>query len=251
MMKIQLVRHATLIIHLNRAKILLDPMLGPVGGRPPIENSPNPRPNPLVPLPISLEEIMNVDAVLITHLHSDHLDPAAINLLPKTIPLFCQPADEEILQSHGFESVQAVHESLYWKGIHMFRTDGQHGTGEIGESMAPVSGYVLKSDLNETLYIAGDSIYCQEVETALRTFKPGVAVLNAGAAQFVVGDPITMTSNDVISVCNAFPEVKLVAVHMEAINHCLLSRSDLKADLTNEGYHERVVIPLDGEVVHF
>ena len=72
-------------------------------------------------------------------------------------------------------------------------------------------------------------------------------VVNAGAAQFLHGDPITMTSGDVVRVCRAAPHAQVVAVHMEAINHCLLTREELAQQAENAGV--RVVIPADGETV--
>ena len=87
-MDIQLIRHATLLIRMGENRILVDPMLSPAETRPPIQMSPNPRRNPLVPLPEL--DLRGVDAVLVTHVHSDHFDDAAAGLLPRNVPLFCQ-----------------------------------------------------------------------------------------------------------------------------------------------------------------
>jgi hypothetical protein len=40
-----------------------------------------------------------------------------------------------------------------------------------------------------------------------------------------------------------------VAVHMEAINHCLLTRDELREKLQSEGLLGRVEIPADGETL--
>ena len=98
-----------------------------------------------------------------------------------------------------------------------------------------------------TLYIAGDTIWCGEVQDALREHRPAVVVVNAGAAQFLEGEPITMTADDVIATCQAARASKVVAVHMEAINHCLLTRADLGFQLEAARVMESVVIPADGE----
>ncbi len=112
--------------------------------------------------------------------------------------------------------------------------------------MAPVSGFVLHSPDEPTLYIAGDTIWCPEVEDALTDYQPEVTVVNAGAARFVTGDPITMPDTDVAEVCHHAPETTVIAVHMEAINHCPLSRDDLQAFLDGEDLSQRVRIPADG-----
>jgi hypothetical protein len=38
-------------------------------------------------------------------------------------------------------------------------------------------------------------------------------------------------------------------VHMEATNHCLLTRDELAEELQREGLAERVEIPADGETL--
>ena len=46
--------------------------------------------NPLVDLPMPVEDIINgIDAVIVTHLHLDHWDDIAKEVLPKEIKLFC------------------------------------------------------------------------------------------------------------------------------------------------------------------
>jgi len=101
-----------------------------------------------------------------------------------------------------------------------------------------------------SLYIAGDTIWCAEV-AALEAHQPDITVLNAGAAQFLTGDPITMTAGDVVQVCDALASTQVVAVHMEAINHCLLTRADLREQLRVAGRLGRVRIPQDGETLTF
>ena len=250
-MKIQLIRHATLIISIKGLTLLVDPMLGRQGEMAPIQNSPNQLPNPLVPLPVSEDSLKAVDAVLLTHTHRDHVDYAAARLLPKDVPVLCQPGDEKKLEGLGFSRFLAVRETLTWNGISITRTAGRHGTGEIGKMMAPVSGFVLQAPGEPSLYIAGDTIWCPEVEQSLEAHRPDIAVVNAGGARFLTGDPIIMTAEDVCRVCRQAPEARVVAVHMEAINHCLLTRRELLSFLEKEGLSQQVRIPADGEFMEF
>lgn len=249
-MRLRLIRHATLIVEYAGHRLIVDPMLDDPGARPAIENSPNPRRNPLVPLPMPAAEVLkDVEAVLVTHTHSDHWDSAAATLIPKQLPLFGQPEDESKFRGQGFTLVQAIQRPMTWNGIGIARTGGQHGTGEIAKMLAPVSGFVLRSSGEPTLYIAGDTVWCSEVEEALSKYDPQVVVLNAGGARFLEGDPITMTPDDVTSVCHAVPKAQIVAVHMEAINHCLVTRADLAFQLEAARLVDRVRIPEDGEWV--
>jgi L-ascorbate metabolism protein UlaG (beta-lactamase superfamily) len=250
-MNIQLLRHATVLIKINGKTVLVDPMLSSVGAMPPIVNSTNERRNPLVAIVYPKDFLQQIDAVLLTHMHKDHFDAAAAQELPKDRMFFCQPEDEIKLKELGFLRITPIHDQYCWEGITIVRTAGQHGTGEIGIKMAPVSGYILQSEDEPSLYIAGDTIYCPDVEHALQSFHPQVTVVNAGAAQFSTGGFITMSAQDVAAVCRFEPKTTVVAVHMEAINHCLLLREELRNYLTGEGLSERVLIPEDGEVLLF
>jgi len=246
-MKIQLIRHATMLVYMRGNKILVDPMFSSAGSMAPVQNSANDRRNPLVELPIREAELLAIDALLLTHTHRDHFDDAAARLLPKDIPVFCQPEDEEKLTGLGFTTVYPINENYLWKEIGITRTGGQHGTGEIGKKMSPVSGYVLQTIGEPSLYIAGDTIWCLDVENVLEVHQPHVTVVFAGAARFTTGDPITMTAEDIRCVCHKAPETRVVAVHMEAFNHCLLTRRELRDFLEKEQLLDRVSIPNDGE----
>ena len=43
------------------------------------------------------------------------------------------------------------------------------------------------------------------------------------------------------------PETKIVAVHMDAVNHCNIKRPDLRKAMDEKGI--KVEIPADGELV--
>jgi len=116
--------------------------------------------------------------------------------------------------------------------------------------MGPVSGFVLV-DGQKKVYIAGDTVWCSDVDQAIKAHKPDVIVVNAGAAQFNQGDPITMTSKDVISTISALSTAKVVAVHMETVNHCLLTRAALRKELEASNLSKNCLIPLDGEKIYF
>jgi L-ascorbate metabolism protein UlaG (beta-lactamase superfamily) len=252
-MLIFFLRHATMVLKINGLSMLVDPMLSPAGAMDPVSNAGNDQRIPLVDLPLdqpALEElILGLDTVLATHTHRDHWDARAVDLLPKTLPVICQPPDVEKISSAGFTEVLPVETQLEWNGIVFHRTGGQHGAGDVGQRMAPVSGFVIQAPGSPTVYIAGDTIWCPEVDHSLQQFWPDVTILNAGSAQFLTGGPITMTAEAVIQVCRSQPGTRVVAVHMEALNHCRLSRADLQRELSVAGLSERVLIPADGEAL--
>jgi L-ascorbate metabolism protein UlaG (beta-lactamase superfamily) len=251
-MELTLIRNATVRLEMGGRRLLVDPMLDPAGARPPIAGTPEPRPNPLVELPRPAAEVLaRVDALLLTHLHADHLDDTAVRELESRLPIACQPPDEPVLRERGFTDVRPVDGGIDLGGIGVARTAGRHGTGALGDRLGPVSGYVLRAPGEPVLYVAGDTIWCEEVEHALAEHDPEVVVVNAGAARFLEGDPITMDAGDVVRTAQAAPRATLVAVHLEALNHCPLRRSELRTAVDEAGVGGRVRIPADGETLRF
>jgi L-ascorbate metabolism protein UlaG (beta-lactamase superfamily) len=234
-MKVTLVRHATLLLETRAGRILVDPMLDPAGERAPIEDTPNPLRNPLVELPLPAAGVVaGIDGVIVTHLHEDHFDETAAQLLPHDFPLLTQPASLDELRGRDFAATTADADS--WLGLEVARTSGHHGTGEIGEELGPVSGFVV-----DGIYVAGDTIWCDEVAEALARHRPRAIVVNGGGARFLEGDPIVMTAADVRAVRDA-TDAAVIVVHLESINHCLERRDVYRAI-------DGVVVPDDGETI--
>jgi L-ascorbate metabolism protein UlaG (beta-lactamase superfamily) len=236
-MRLTLVRHATLLVEMDGRRVLVDPMLDDAGARGPVEDSPKPRRNPLVPLPFPAEEVVRgLDAVVVTHMHQDHFDETGARLVPRDVPVFCQPEDEERLSGLGLDA-RPVENELDWDGLRIARTGGRHGADEeVARALAPVSGFVLGR-----LYIAGDTVWCREVEEALERHRPEVAVVNASGARFTDSGPLVMTAAEVREVVVRVP--KVVVVHLEAINHCLESRAEIRETVPE------ALVPEDGETL--
>jgi L-ascorbate metabolism protein UlaG (beta-lactamase superfamily) len=247
-MKIQLIRHATTLLWIGNRKILVDPMLGEKGAYAPVERVPNQSHNPLVDLPISIEELINCDALLITHLHRDHFDTAAAEKLPKDLPVFCQPQDAKTLQAFGFTKVSPIKDCLNFEGLTIHRTTAKHGHGATALAMAPVSGYVIEALNEPTLYILGDTVWYKCIEASFRKFNPDIAISYCGKAHFAGGKPITMGKEDIQKVKLLAPHTKLICIHMEAWNHCSLLRKDLE-DYVHLHHLTDVIIPKDGQLL--
>jgi len=257
-MQLTQIRNATLLVEYAGTTFLVDPLLAERGAYPGFAGTANSHlANPLVDLPLPLSTLLDVDAVLVTHLHLDHWDDAARRVLPRTLPVFAQnDADAAAIRADGFADVRALAaEGTPFAGIRIDRTGGQHGSdavmAAIGDRMGEVSGLVLRHPDEPTLYIAGDTVWNVHVAAALETYDPDVVVLNCGDAQVPGLGPIIMDLDDVASVVQAAPRATIVASHLEAVNHCMLSRAALRAWVETHDLMARVRVPDDGEACVF
>jgi L-ascorbate metabolism protein UlaG (beta-lactamase superfamily) len=249
-MHLRLIRNATLRLEVDGRQLLVDPMLDPAGARPPVEGTENDRRNPLVELPEPAEVVVaGIDAVLVTHMHRDHFDDTAAELLPKDVPVLCQPEDAERLRERGFSDVRPVEETERLDGIELTRTPARHGSGATAEALAPVSGFLLRDSTGRKLYVAGDTVLYEGVEAVLDEHRPDVVVLNAGGARFRGSERIVMDVDDVVEVARRAPGARVVAVHLDAINHCVQTRADVHQRLHEQALTDRVTVPEDGAAV--
>ena len=202
-------------------------------------------------LPEGWEQIVSgVDTYIVTHTHQDHFDATSANVLNLHLPLLCQPEDLLKFEDAGFKDIRVVDREIMFNDVRVTRTAGRHGTGDIGDLMAPVSGFVFRAHGEPTIYLAGDTIWCDHVAAAIEAHRPDVIVVNASGARFLTGDPIVMTAEDIVSVQQAAPGALIIVVHLEAINHCPETRAYYRETLPRLGMDmSKVRIPDDGETI--
>lgn len=254
-MQIHQIRNATLVITYHNVKFLIDPWLMPkdymegfdVGVNADVRQ-------PRVDLPISVEQIVNVDAVILTHYHPDHWDVFAAQALDKDITFFVQSViDAEVVKKFGFRNVKVIDNSVEFLGVNLYKAKCQHGKRDVIEPLCQqigmpyeAMGVVFQSHDEKTLYVAGDTIWCDEVKQAVDTYHPDVIVVNACGAMLTNHEKIIMDVDDVKTISAYVPKAVIVASHMGTVSHLTVTREDIKnLHLAN------VVVPDDNEILQF
>lgn len=247
---IQLVRNGTLLIEYSGKKMLLDPMLSSKGA---IDSWAGIQKNPTVELKIPIEEIVKgVDLVIVTHTHEDHFDQPASKILDKSIELIMQPADKDFFNKEGFVNATVLENQKVWNGITITRIEGQHGIGEVLAKMGKTSGFVLQAKKQPTVYIVGDAIWTEDVKKTIKKFKPDYIVVNSGGAVIkgYENTPILMNEEQTMTLIKESGKAKVIAVHMDALDHCFTTRASLKkkaAELKISS--NKLLIPEDGDMI--
>lgn len=254
-MKIQHFRNATMTIEVNNKVILVDPMIGPTGTMPTFTLFRfKARKNPIVPLPELCNPILKrVTHCLITHQHPDHLDKAAEEyLVQEKIPVICSIKDEKDFKKKGLNVIQTID---YWKRVDFLggKIEGipaRHGYGFIAKPMGNVMGFYIELPNQPSIYLSADTIYTDAVDKVLKQYKPEISVVACGTAQLDIFKPLLMKMDDIIKFVTNSPK-KVIANHLEAVNHCPTTRVELKEKLEENGLLEKTFIPKDGELIDF
>jgi len=190
--------------------------------------------------------------VIVTHLHVDHFDEVAKEVLPKTIKMFVQnEEDAKEIKSAGFTNLEVLQEDTVFEGIQLMKTAGQHGRGEILEMTGQVCGVIFHHPSEKKLYVAGDTVWYDGVQEVLEKNQPDIIIVNGGDNQFLQGGSLIMGKDDIYEVYRAAPNAKIVVSHMEAINHWTLSREELRSFLNEKEIIDHVLVPEDGEQFKF
>lgn len=250
-MQLTLVRNATLILDYAGCKILIDPFFAEQGSLPSFTGAAD---NPTAPLPMAVDDVINgVELVLVSHLHADHFDTSAQNALAKDLPLVCQPAHADKIAEKGFTNLHPLENSIAWKGVSITRSEGHHGVGAVETLMGRVIGFVIRAEGEPTVYWAGDTVLCDDVRAAIQTHQPEVIITHSGGAMW--NDPdtdervlIIMDDAQTVEVAQLAPHATLIAVHLEALDHCTVSRNALRARADAAGLAAaQFMIPADGD----
>jgi L-ascorbate metabolism protein UlaG (beta-lactamase superfamily) len=211
------IRNATVKINYGGKVFLVDPMFAPKDAYKGFKGTLNSHLNwPRVELPFSTNEILkDVDAVIITHTHLDHLDETAIKAIPKDILMFSQDEkDKAYLEKSGFKNVKIMTKNSSFGDVKLSITGGLHGSQELvfkyKELLGKVSGVVFSAKNEKTIYLAGDTVFNKDVEDVIKNYNPEIIILNSGDAQLGDGSSILMTKEEVLATHKVAPKAKII-----------------------------------------
>lgn len=175
--------HSAFLLKMDGKTILLDPMLGHT-----------PAPHPMLggkryskELPIDIEKIPEVDLILISHDHYDHLDYGSIQKLRTKTKKFLVPLGVGAHLKSWDVPEEAIQEFNWWDEVkldelHLVFTPSRHfsGRGLTDRSTTLWGSWVIKGS-QHSLYFSGDSGYGDHFNEIGEKFGPfDLALMECG-----------------------------------------------------------------------
>ena len=146
MTRVSWIGHATVLIETGGRRILTDPVLG--AGIGPVRRRTTGK-------PIDLDAI---DAVLISHLHHDHLDLPSLRRVGQDVTLVVPIGAGDLMRTNGFEVVRELGQGdgtdiggVAIEAVYALHSGRRVPTGLV----APALGFLLRSE--HLIYFAGDT----------------------------------------------------------------------------------------------
>ncbi len=162
--KVMWIGHSTFLVEYSGVGILTDPIWSEYCSPIPFFG-----PRRLIPTPISIDELPQIDFVLISHNHYDHLDRKTVIALIRRFPTIQWVIPIGVKKWFKKIGIENTYELSWWKEISLQNeknhltitaTPTQHfsGRGLFDGNTSLWNGYVVKMD-GKTLYFAGDTGY--------------------------------------------------------------------------------------------
>ena len=177
--------HATVIVELNGARFITDPVLSDVVSPLPIG------PHRLHPAPIAIADLEGIDGVLVSHDHYDHLDMTTVKKLAEKGSKFFVPLGIGAHLERWGVRVEQIEEMEWWqqaeiKGVKVHCTPARHYSGRKSMDNSTLwSSWLVKSD-TQSFYFSGDTGYAPHfIEIKNRLGPVNLTLMKVGA----YGDP--------------------------------------------------------------
>lgn len=241
--------HSTILIKTENITIITDPLFNraspiPIFGKPfKIEN------------PISIEDLPEIDVVIISHDHYDHLDHKAIKELNSKVKMFFVPLGVKAhLQSWGIDENKIIekdwYEDLDYNEIKFTLTPTRHfsGRGITNRDSTLWGSWVIKSK-SQTIYFGGDSGYSKEFKKIGKNYGPFDIVFLENGAYNDAWSQIHMKPEETVQASIDLKAKVLFPIHWSKFDLSLHPWDEPIIRLTKEAEIQNVTTatPLIGE----
>ncbi|SEG40826.1 L-ascorbate metabolism protein UlaG, beta-lactamase superfamily [Thermomonospora echinospora] len=244
------VGNATVIIHYGAFTLLTDPNFVPRGHR--VHLGYGIVTTRLKDPALAVEDLPELDAVVLSHLHGDHWDGVAERHLDRSLPIVTTQAAARALRRRGFGEADGLeiwrHRTLT-KGdrwVRITALPGRHGPDPVHLLLPPVIGTLLEfgtggsTDLR--LYQSGDTVmYDQIAEVRHRYPDIDLGIVHLGGTRPLNLVTVTMDGRQGADWVETVQPDRVMPVHYDDYSVMKSPLSDFEAELRRRGLSDRMI----------
>lgn len=227
-MNITLIGHSTVLIEAAGQTILTDPYFATSSNNPLFQRA--------TPPARRREELLQVDLVLVSHIHFDHIDFPYFRRLPKSTPVVAPALTGRLLSLSGARV----------RGVFAGQTavfGGVRVTAVMALHLVETVGYVIEAE-GKRVYFAGDTYYGGHLARIGQRFQLNVALLPV--TTFAV--PMTMNNQGALKAARVLHPEVVIPIH-EGLRQGAAARQTpetYQAAVESAGLATKVVILTEG-----
>lgn len=213
---------------------------------------------------LSVQDLPQLDAVVLSHLHGDHWDRVARAKLDRGLPIVTTPHAARRLQGwHRFRHAVGLRtwesHTLAKDGalLRITSMPGRHARGPASLLLPPVMGSLLEfspaaGDVQFRLYITGDTLMFDGInQIARRNRHIDLAVLHLGGTKLPGGLIVTMDATQGADLLETIRPANAVPVHYNDYSVFSSSLDDFRQELERRGIGEQVTYVDPGQTHTF
>lgn len=256
--EIQWIGGPTYVLNIGSFKILADPMLGPKSNEAfrikvhPVTGEPNAAIERFSD-PAKLDQ-NNIDLLLISHMHPDHIDPTAVKMLDKNLKIITTASGLTTFQQWGFNNTSA----LEWNDtitmqksnefLRIIAVKTMHAQEPLNSQLGKGNGYIIEYSSGKAvfrIYWTGDTVWFDEIASYKKYGKIDVLIPNMGG---VGNGKRGLDAIQSLKIISALDPKKIIPVHHTTFSHYSESINVLETEVSKTKFKKRLLIIPLGDV---
>jgi L-ascorbate metabolism protein UlaG (beta-lactamase superfamily) len=211
---------------------------------------------------MEIQDLPELDAVVLSHLHGDHFDRVASRELNRDLPIMTTPHAARRLARRGFREPVAL---TTWKSTALAKEGatltvtalpGRHALGPLAKVLPPVMGSLIEFHPGPgrpplRVYLSGDTLVHDDLrEIRERCPEIDLGVLHLGGTK-VLGVLLTMDGKQGVDLLELLRPRHAVPVHYDDYGVMKSPLSDFAAEVRLRGHSAEVTYLERGETFTF
>jgi L-ascorbate metabolism protein UlaG (beta-lactamase superfamily) len=210
---------------------------------------------------LSVEQLPNLDAIVLSHLHGDHWDRRAQRGLDRNLPVISTAHAAKRLQLRGFSRALGLRTwtstelSSGSTRLRVTSLPGRHAAGRMSRLLPPVMGSLLEfgpiaGEVELRIYITGDTLFIDDLREIPRRYPSiDAAVVHVGGTTLPGRVMVTMDATQGADLIELISAGVAIPIHFDDYEVFKSPLSDLRNEVTRRQLTDRVRFVDRGDTV--